>query len=470
MKKIVLLLGGLLGYLATLSAQLTIQLTSIPENTPDTAVIFAAGDFNGWQPGDDNYAFTTYENGTYDLTFEPMLGQLEFKITRGSWESVEGNADGNFRPNRTHTYEGGLDTLTITIESWEDLRGGSAESTAAENVQVLDEDFYIPQLNRNRRIWLYLPPDYATSDKRYPVLYMHDGQNLFDAVTSFSGEWQVDESLNTLFSEGDPGVIVVGIDNGGDYRLDEYSPWTIIYDGFTFGGEGDQYVKFIIETLKPFIDENYRTFGDRNTTGIMGSSMGGLISLYAALEYPNYFGKVGVFSPSLPIFQQAFEFAESKTKEKEAKFYLLAGEQESEQMVPDLNRMYQILLANEFSEEEVLKITHFDGQHAEWYWAREFPTAYQWLFGELTTNASSNAELPDVHLIPNPADSVLYLETQTHYERLSAEIYSTEGRLVQTIQPVRNNAISVSNLKKGLYVVRILENNRLLHSEKVTVQ
>jgi len=470
MKKIILLLGGLLVHLATLSAQLTIQVTTLPQNTPATATLFAAGDFNGWQPGEQDYAFTNYDDTTYDLTFEPMLGQLEFKITRGSWESVEGNAEGNFRPNRTYTYEGGTDTLVLHIESWEDLAGGSAGSTATENVQVLAEDFYMPQLNRNRRVWLYLPPDYATSGKRYPVLYMHDGQNLFDAATSFSGEWEVDESLNALFAEGDPGVIVVGIDNGGDHRLDEYSPWTVIYDGFTFGGEGDQYVRFIIETLKPYIDENYRTLGDRNTTGIMGSSMGGLISLYAALEYPNHFGRAGIFSPSLPIFQQAFEFVENTPKAKDTRFYLLAGEQESEQMVPDLERMYETLLNSDFTAEEVSKITHPDGQHAEWYWGREFAAAYQWLFQDITTNLSSNAELPDIRLIPNPTDSVLYLQTDLEHKRLSAEIYSTEGRLMQKIRTIRNNAIAVNHLKSGLYIVRILEGNRLLYSEKVKVQ
>src|SRR5690606_36165183 len=140
-----------------------------------------------------------------------------------------------------------------------------------------------------------LPPDYETSAKYYPVLYMHDGQNLFDVRTSFSGEWKVDEHLDSLFLLGDPGCIVVGIDNGGTNRINEYSPWVNPQYG---GGQGDQYIEFLIETLKPYIDQNYRTLPDAEHTGIMGSSMGGLISYYGGLTNQNVFGRIGAFSSS----------------------------------------------------------------------------------------------------------------------------------------------------------------------------
>ncbi|MBV6655616.1 MAG: alpha/beta hydrolase, partial [Mameliella sp.] len=227
-------------------AQVTFTITSIPENTPEDATIYAAGNFNSWNDGNADYALTAEADGTYTLTFEPAPGTLEFKFTRGSWATVEGNATGGYLPNRTLNYEGGTLEVDLEILSWE---GDSpATSTAADNVFLLDEDFYMPQLDRNRRIWIYLPPDYNTSDATYPVLYMHDGQNLFDAATAAFGEWEVDESLNALFQDGDPGVIVVGIDNGGGLRLNEYSPWINPSYG---GGEGAAYVDFIVETLKP---------------------------------------------------------------------------------------------------------------------------------------------------------------------------------------------------------------------------
>ena len=151
------------------------------------------------------------------------------------------------------------------------------------------------QLNGQGWIWLYLPPDYATSTKRYPVIYMQDGQNLFDNKTSFSGEWEVDETLNKLHSEGDYGAIVVGIDNGGNKRLDEYSPWKNSSYG---GGEGDAYIDFIVQSLKPYIDTNYRTLSAPEYTCIFGSSLGALIATYAAIKYPGIFGKAGAFSPA----------------------------------------------------------------------------------------------------------------------------------------------------------------------------
>ncbi|MDV7392611.1 alpha/beta hydrolase-fold protein, partial [Arthrospira platensis SPKY1] len=167
----------------------------------------------------------------------------------------EGNANGGFLPNRTFNFTGNPQTLNLSILTWEDLGGGS-NSTAAANVQIMNNAFFMPQLNRSRRIWVYLPPDYNTSNKHYPVIYMKDGQNLFDQATSFSGEWQVDETLNTLFNQGDYGAIVVGIDNGGSERLNEYSPWVNAQYG---GGQGNAYMAFVAETLKPHIDANFRT-------------------------------------------------------------------------------------------------------------------------------------------------------------------------------------------------------------------
>jgi metallo-beta-lactamase class B len=145
-------------------------------------------------------------------------------------------------------------------------------STATASVSILDTAFAMPQLERTRRIWLYLPPGYAASTRRYPVLYMHDGQNLFDAATSFAGEWGVDETLDSLHALGDPGVIVVGIDNGRMKRMDEYTPWHNTRYG---GGEGDAYVDFLTQTLKPYVDAHYRTLAERVHTGVAGSSMGG---------------------------------------------------------------------------------------------------------------------------------------------------------------------------------------------------
>src|SRR4029078_12576857 len=149
---------------ATVSAQLTINLTSVPADTPDTASIYIAGNFNNWNPGNSAYKLTDNQNGTYTITFNPSPGTLEFKFTRGSWATVEGTASGGFLPNRTYSYSGSASSINLTIAGWDDISGfDSSQGT----VQILDEDYFIPQLNRTRRIWIYLPPDYNTTSKHY---------------------------------------------------------------------------------------------------------------------------------------------------------------------------------------------------------------------------------------------------------------------------------------------------------------
>ena len=124
---------------------------------------------------------------------------------------------------------------------------------------------------------------------------MHDGQNLFDNATSYSGEWGIDEYLDSIFTLGKKEVIVVGIDNGLSKRMNEYNPYSFRQYG---KGEGDEYVDFLVKNLKPFIDKHYRTLPGKKNTYIAGSSMGGLISLYAVLKYPE-FSEEQEYSPRL---------------------------------------------------------------------------------------------------------------------------------------------------------------------------
>ncbi len=360
------------------NAQLTLQISDIPDYTPLTSGLHLAGNFNNWNPGDEQFILEKTGNKQFVITIYPPAGQVEFKLTRGNWASVEGNADGLTRPNRSVQYNGTPQTVQIAIASWEDLEyRNPTNSTAAENVNFLSQRFAMPPLNRNRRIWIYLPPDYGTSDRRYPVLYMHDAQNLFDHATSFSGEWRVDETLNNHSRQTQRGVIVVGIDNGGGTRIGEYTPYPHPNYG---GGEGEAYTDFIVETLKPYVDANYRTLPERQHTGIVGSSLGGLISLYAAIEHQDVFGMAGVLSPSLWFSDEIFNLVRSAEKTANMRIFLLAGEQEDAgSVVRDNQRMYKALRRAGFRPKELRYATHPDGQHSEWYWAREFPVVIEWL-------------------------------------------------------------------------------------------
>lgn len=446
------------------NAQLVLKVTSIPANTPASADIYAAGNFNGWDAENASYQLTPNTEGVLQLILSPPSGIVEFKFTRGGWETVEGNANGGFLPNRTIQYNGGEQIEELSILSWEDLDGGNTgNSTAADNVSSFN--FYIPQLNRDRKIWLYLPPDYATSNKSYPVLYVHDGQNAYDVATSAFGEWEIDESLNTMFENGDEGVIVVGIENGGINRLNEYSPWINPNYG---GGEGDEYMEFIVETLKPYIDENYRTLSDRDHTGLLGSSMGGLISMYGAIEYQEVFSKAGVFSPSFWFTDECYTHVSNTGKEADMRIYLLAGQQESASMVPDLYAMYNTLYNAGFDNDELFIVTHPDGQHSEWYWRREFPAAYEWLYANPITQTNEIA-FHNIHISPNPASDILKIEHLYHFDKLTIKIFSIDGQLIQVSTLGQSKEVDISYLAEGTYIINIYSNKHLLISKKIII-
>lgn len=423
--------------------QLTFWVTDIPANTPPKDDIFIAGNFNGWNPGNANYKLSENQNGIHYITIQPSAGALEFKFTRGSWATVEGSAGGGFRPNRTYNYQGGIDTVLITIAGWE---GGSGK-IEAEGVTLLDESFYMPQLDRSRRIWIYLPPDYDTTSKHYPVIYMHDGQNLFDADFSFAGEWKIDETLNQLFDEGDYGAVVVGIDNGGTHRFNEYSYW---YNSNYGGGDGELYVDFLVNTLKPHIDSSYRTLPQREYTAIAGSSMGGLISLSAALDHQDVFSKAGIFSPALWFSDSVFVQVREEGIQKGLRFYFVAGDNESSTMVPLMFAMRDSLINAGMPADDIIVIHHADGQHSEWYWAREFGDAYKWLFGQLVLN-THDEKILNCYLYPNPADDYLKVEgagVDFHYS-----IYNAAGFLVDTAV-AQCDSVDVSGLKSGIYFLQ----------------
>lgn len=245
----------------------------------------------------------------------------------------------------------------------------SQVSTASK--QVSNFIIEAPQLNTSKKIWIYLPKNYEESKKKYPVIYMHDGQNLFDKSTSFSGEWNIDETLDSLNAE----IIVVGVEHGNDKRIDELTPFKNEKYG---GGNADNYLDFIVKTLKPHIDKNYRTIKKAETTSIGGSSLGGLVSYYATLKYPEIFGKSVIFSPSFWFSNEIYSLTE-KSPKINTKMYFLCGDNEGEAMVNDLIKMTDLLKLklNSFSQIEIHVIE--EGQHNEKLWREAFPKAYLWL-------------------------------------------------------------------------------------------
>ena len=245
------------------------------------------------------------------------------------------------------------------------------ESTASKNVSTFTIE--APQFKTTKKIWIYLPQNYSTSaQKKYSVIYMHDAQNLFDKKTSYAGEWNVDEKLDSLKAQ----VIVVGIEHGNDKRTEELTPFKNEKYG---GGNADNYLDFIVKTLKPYIDKKYRTKTKAKNTIIMGSSLGGLVSYYAILKYPETFGKAGVFSPSFWFSNDIYTLTEQAPKIK-TKIYFLCGDKESDDMVTDLKKMERLLDKNRcyclhLNKTKIVK----GGEHNEKLWRDNFVNAILWL-------------------------------------------------------------------------------------------
>jgi predicted alpha/beta superfamily hydrolase len=362
--------------------KISIEIVHPPANAITGGFIYIAGSFNGWNPQDKNYQFQKNDKG-YFIDLSLPNGAYEYKVTRGSWDKVECDGGGKDIANRVLKVDADA-TIEITVEGWKDMFTSNQpkKSTANKNVKIIDTAFLIPQLNRTRRVWVYVPPTYNSSNKKYPVLYMHDGQNVFDDATSFSGEWGVDEAIDTLglkFKE----CIVVGIDNGGNERLSEYSPydfkWQTGQNSYTnIKAVGDKYIDFLVNTLKPFMDKKYRTLKDKKNTFTAGSSMGGLISMYAVLKYPKVFGGAGVFSPAFWTAPKIFDDIKIKGKKINSKIYFYAGDAEAETMVPMTLRTFNEM--HRVSKSKMCEVIRADGKHNEQRWRVEFPLFYEWLF------------------------------------------------------------------------------------------
>jgi predicted alpha/beta superfamily hydrolase len=368
------------GYMASAQNDTVQFVLQTPAYTSEA--YYLAGNCNAWNPQNNKYVFTK-ENDTWSYTGVFTKGTvLEFKITMGGWDKVECAADGKDIANRIIKTDT-IKTVYCYVAAWKNnFTKQVVKKTAADNVKIIDTAFAIPQLQRTRRIWLYLPPGYEQSTARYPVLYMHDGQNLFDvSTTAYGEEWGVDETLNALIAKGKAPCIVVGIDNGGITRMSEYNPykftWKDSTNNITFASEGNEYISFLINTLKPYIDSRYRTLTGKEHTIVAGSSMGGLISYYAALKYPAVFGKVGIFSPAFWTSPSIALYTDTSAAKNNAKYFFYAGAKEGAAYVTDMNNIMEKLGAN--SSAMVYSVIDEEGEHNERYWRKWFAEFYSWI-------------------------------------------------------------------------------------------
>ncbi|MFH1502106.1 MAG: alpha/beta hydrolase-fold protein [Candidatus Eisenbacteria bacterium] len=362
----------------------------VPDTTPPEASVYMAGNIPSlgpWDPG--KVELGKIGDRLYAITLVlPVETEVRFKFTRGTWETVEKGADHEEIADRV-LHVVGDETAPFWVENWRDLSPYRESHTVVGDLRR-HTGFPATKLGNSRDVLVYLPPGYdAEPDRRYPVLYMHDGQNLFDAATSFIGvEWSVDETVTRMVEAGQiRPLIVVGIENTSD-RAYEYTPAP---DRARGGGGASLYADFILNDLKPFIDRTYRTLPDRENTGVAGSSLGGIASLYLAWAHPNVFSRVAAMSTSYGwADSHILSFVAERKPPPGVRVWIDMGTAEDRSDrdgdgVPDIiklhRRMRDILMEEGLPIPGRLKYVEDEGAvHNERAWSARFPRALQFLF------------------------------------------------------------------------------------------
>jgi predicted alpha/beta superfamily hydrolase len=354
------------------------MLFNLQTNDEDERAIYITGNFNSWNPKDEKFKLKKNIDFNYSIEIndELLFENIEYKFTKGGWENVEIDKFDKIHPNRK--IKKSDEKTEDFVEKWR-YNWGPFKKEFFPIVEIISEEFYIPQLEKYRKVWALLPHDYYSSERNYPVLYLQDAQNLFNEGTEF-GNWQIDKKLSLLAEYGRGDLIVIAIEHGKEERIKEY---IFDNDAIIKNAEGKKYIRFITDTLKHFVDQKYRTKKDRENTGIGGSSLGALISIYSGFLYPEVYSKLMLFSPSLWVEpQNNFPMLNFKHPYK-MKVYLYGGKKEGSKMVNRIRKFSKSL-----EKWELDKIYDFEtrisinpeGKHQEFFWSQEFPRAVEWLF------------------------------------------------------------------------------------------
>lgn len=370
------------------ASPLTFEVT-VPPETPANAEVWLSGNhaaLGQWNGAGVKLTRSPEGRYTTQLSLPPGTA-LEYKVTRGSWDTVEKDASGQERPNRTWRVSGKPERVSVTVARWADAAGASpASSSVTGNVHYLRAvaSRYLP---RKRDIIVWLPPDYdANPQRHYPVLYMHDGQNLMDASTSFSGEWHVDETAQQLVTSGEvEPLIIVGVYNT-DARFAEY---TQVRDTGEFaqlgGGSADAYGRFLVEELKPLVDKTFRTRPDAASTGLAGSSLGGLVTMYFGITRPDTFQRLAVMSPS--VFwgnRDILKRVKALKKKPASRIWVDIGTEEthgSQETVEDAELLRDALVTKGWVLDKDLRFVVVPGAfHSESAWAERFDDVLRYLY------------------------------------------------------------------------------------------
>lgn len=243
--------------------------------------------------------------------------------------------------------------------------------------------FHSPLLEEEHDFIVYVPQAFNDDpDRFFPVLYMHDGQNLFDAETSFikGNYWRMGETADALIASGEVHpLVIVGIYNTGPKRIDEYTP---VEDRRLGGGNADAYGQMLVEDLKPFVAHQYRTLGGAENCGMGGSSLGGLVTLYLGMRYPAVFGKLAVLSPSVWWRDRVIlKYVEQIRQNTGQRIWLDIGTNEGRRAMPDVRALKRMLVKKGWRPGKDLEYREIqDGRHSEYAWAERVGPLLKFLF------------------------------------------------------------------------------------------
>lgn len=363
---------------ALVHAQALTVRVHAPGDTPDTAALFVAGnlpELGSWRP--DGLRMAKGDSGVWHATLQAPKGSLvEFKITLGSWDR-EALYRAGVVPGNTRIKVTGDTTVSLYPVAWK--QPGPAPARQVTGMVRYHRGIVGKGLRYPRDVIVWLPPSYdSTAARRYPVLYMHDGQNAFDPRTSFSGyDWQADEVADSLIRSGEmQEIIIVGIANSPD-RMLEYRDTPL----------GRTYAEFVIRELKPMIDSVYRTEADRAHTAVMGSSLGGLISFLFVWWHPEVFSQAACLSSSFLMDHKKVvrEVEAAKRLPADVRIYLDCGTAGPEgRLVPVTKQMHRLLKGKGLVDGKTLEVFVDKGaEHNERAWARRLWRPMKFLFPKI---------------------------------------------------------------------------------------
>ncbi|KDN53882.1 alpha/beta hydrolase [Flavobacterium seoulense] len=341
----------------------------------DSRPVYISGNFNEWRTQDKDFMMERVGYGLYHFKFThdfPLPETVLYKFTKGDWSAVEIDANEERTENRSTTKHTGIQNEHVYKwrRNWLPFK-----PNFLPQIQLISDEFEIPQLNTTRKVWALLPHDYDYSGENYPVMYLQDAQNLFNENAEY-GNWEIDKKLAVMSEYKVGKIIIIAVEHAEEDRIKEYNVGETILGK----GQGKKYIQFLVETLKPYVDSNFRTKKEREFTGIGGSSMGGLISIFSGLRHPEIFGKLMIFSPSLWVVPKMT--IKNDEDYGNTKIYLYAGGDESDTMIEHVQAFKNSMIESEFVNDKMkinLSINKL-GKHNETYWSDEFPKAIEWLF------------------------------------------------------------------------------------------